>query len=123
MGGFFVWRFRRIGITSSATVCPSGGARRRGRGSDHRLDITAAGQLLNGADIAPAVEQVGGERKMEGMTRGPQRQGGPSDCIVDCPLDKSFINVVSSRPASLLIFPPAILREDPLPGRVGQRWG
>jgi hypothetical protein len=61
-----------------------GGAAVEDFGIDYRGgDVLVAEQLLDGADVAAVLEQVGGEGVAGGAAGGALRDGGPDRCAAD----------------------------------------
>jgi hypothetical protein len=85
-------------------------------GVDHgRLDVFVPEQFLNGPDVVPLLQEVGGEGVAEGVARrmlGDPRLTGRE---LDSPLDEGLIGVMAPLHARPDVDPPMLLGEEKLP--------
>ena len=75
-------------------------------------------ELLDGTDVVAFLQQVGGKRVTEGMTRGRLGNSGGADGILDSPLEDRFVKVMAAPLAGGAVHLEARGREDPLPSPV-----
>ena len=66
-------------------------------GIDHgRGQVAVSEQLLNGADVGAALEQVGGEGMAKGMCADVLRDPGTANCHFNGFVDDAGINVMAT---------------------------
>ena len=83
---------------------------------DHgRLHIAMAEEFLNGSDVVPVFQQVGGKGMPERMAGRALGESGFAHCHLDRLLPKRFVEVVPAALAGLLIDIDPREREDPAP--------
>lgn len=90
---------------------------------DHgRSHVAVAEELLDGADVVAALQQVGGEGVAERMAGHPFVETGLARCILHRPLQDALMEVMASLQA-IGIFPARARRKDPLPAPRSRRGG
>ena len=85
-------------------------------GVDHgRRKILVSKQVLNGADVGAALQQVGGEGVAKGMGADVLRQTGPADRYLDGFVDDAGINMMTACDTRTRVYGEAPGGEDILP--------
>lgn len=91
-------------------------------GVEHRgRDVLATEQLLDGADVAALLEEMGGEGVAKSMTGGPVRDSRREDGSSHGLLEDGLVQMVPSVLSALLVNVEARGRKDPLPGPLPAR--
>jgi hypothetical protein len=72
-------------------------------------------EFLNGADVVPVLEQMGGEGVTQGVGRGALRDPDPSHCPFDHALEDGLVQVVLMPLAGVPVHIKTRRWEDPLP--------
>ena len=84
-------------------------------GVDHgHRDVAMAEELLHGADVVAALEEVRGKRVPEGVARHPFGDSGRIGGTVDRPLDDRFVEMMAAFRA-FAVSPAAGRGKDPRP--------
>jgi hypothetical protein len=78
-------------------------------------DIPVPEELLNGADVGPVLEQVGGEGVAQGVRCGSLRDPGSAHRAFHDPLANGLVQVVPATLAGVPVHIEACRGEDPLP--------
>ena len=78
-------------------------------------DVPVAEELLDGADVVPVLEQVGGEGVAQGVRCGSLRDPGSAHRAFHDPLENGLVQVVPATLAGVPVHIEACRGEDPLP--------
>ena len=79
-------------------------------------DVGVAEELLDGADVVAALEEVGGEGVADGVAAGAFGEAGGEDGVVDGALEDRLVEVVAAPGGGGRVVVVAGGGEDPLPG-------
>ena len=79
------------------------------------LDVAVAEEFLDGADIVAVFEQVGGKGMAERVAASALRESGFKHSLVDCFLEKGFVEMIPTMPPCFAVDPAPVLGEYPLP--------
>ncbi len=89
-------------------------------GVDHgRLDVFVAEQFLDGADVVPGHQEVGGKRVAHGMAAGSFGNARSADGLFDGLLDNRWVQVVAANGVGPGVSAARASGEDVLPAPVG----
>ena len=78
-----------------------------------------AEELLDGADVGSAFEEMGGEGVPEGVAGGGFGDAGDADGLLDCSLENRLMKMMAAGVAGVPIDVETRCGEDPLPGPFG----
>ena len=84
-------------VTAYLQGLPRPGAFVQDMGIDHGgLDVGVAEEFLDGADVLSGLQQMGGEAVPKAVRREANRQPALPDGLLNRPLNKLFVNMVTS---------------------------